>query len=209
MNIQTWKRIYQTGKGGKRNSRIIWWISCVKDKVMKMMEGAHKRKKRERQMSFREEMWKSKSARDTGRFRAKRESQKYGKGPTRRYNKRNEDNNGRNDRKKDKNENEVNGGKNANGKTVRPGTNKILRISPRWERQCEQIDKRRKKGQSKYDRPTEDRLANTSRTEDWFTESLYNKKVLELENLWRLARSYNHENPYILGEGKTIVLYES
>ena len=62
---------------------------------------------------------------------------------------------------------------------------------------------------SKYDRPTEDRLANTSRTEDWFTESLYNKKVLELENLWRLARSYNHENPYILGEGKTIVLYES
>ena len=29
-----------------------------------------------------------------------------------------------------------------------------------------------KKGQSKYDRPTEDRLANTSRTEDWFTESL-------------------------------------
>ena len=62
---------------------------------------------------------------------------------------------------------------------------------------------------SKYDRPTEDRLANTSRTEDWFTESLYNKKVLELESLWRLARSYNHENPYILGEGKTIVLYES
>ena len=56
---------------------------------------------------------------------------------------------------------------------------------------------------SKYDRPTEDRLANTSRTEDWFTESLYNKKVLELENLWRLARSYNHKNPYILGEGET------
>ena len=71
------------------------------------------------------------SARDTGRFGTKRESQKYGKGPTRRYNKRNEDNNKRNDRKKDKNENEVNGGKNANGKTVRPGTNKILRISPR------------------------------------------------------------------------------
>ena len=28
------------------------------------------------------------------------------------------------------------------------------------------------KSLSKYDRPTEDRLANTSRTEDWFTESL-------------------------------------
>ena len=45
--------------------------------------------------------------------------------------KKNEDNNERNDRKKDKNENEVSHGKNANGKTVRPGTNKILRISPR------------------------------------------------------------------------------
>jgi hypothetical protein len=33
--------------------------------------------------------------------------------------------------REDKNENEVSGGKNANGKTVRPGTNKILRISPR------------------------------------------------------------------------------
>lgn len=162
----------QTGRGVKRNSRIIGWISWVKDKVMKMMEGAHKGKKRETRMSFWGEMWKSKNARDTGRFGTKRESQKYGKGPTRRYNKRNEDNNKRNDRKKDKNENEVSSGKNANGKTVRPGTNKILRISPRWERQCEQIDKRRKKGQSKYDRPTEDRLANTSRTEDWFTESL-------------------------------------
>ena len=58
------------------------------------------------------------------------------------------------------------------------------------------------------DRPTEGRLANTSRVEDWFTESFY-KKVLELENLWRLARSYKHKNPYILGEGETIVLYES
>ena len=64
-------------------------------------------------------------------------------------------------------------------------------------------------GRSKYDRPTEGRLANTSRAEDWFTESLQNKKVLELENLWRLARSYNHKNPYILGEGETIVIYES
>ena len=33
--------------------------------------------------------------------------------------------------------------------------------------------------------------------------------VLELESLWRLAKSYNHKNPYILGEGETIVLYES
>ena len=78
----------QTGRGVKRNSRISGWILWVKDKVMKMMEGAHKGKKRETRMSFWGEMWKSKSARDTGRFGTKREPQKYGKGPTRRYNKR-------------------------------------------------------------------------------------------------------------------------
>ena len=90
----------QVGRGVKRNSRIIGWISWVKDKVMKRMEGAHKGKKRERQMSFREEMWKSKRTRDTGRFRTKRESQKYWKGPRRQYSKKNEDNTGRNDRKR-------------------------------------------------------------------------------------------------------------
>ena len=54
----------QKGRGVKKNSRIIGWILCMKDRIMKMREGAHKGKKRETRMSFWEEMWKSKRARD-------------------------------------------------------------------------------------------------------------------------------------------------
>ena len=174
MNIQTWKtglssRQDEEGKGIHESSDEFheWKI-----KSWKWWKEHTKERNEKREWAFEERCENQKAHGIPDVSEKKRESQKYWKGPRRQYSKKNEDNTGRNDRKRGQNENEVSGGKKANGKTVRPGTNKILRISPRWERQCEQIDKRRKKGQSKYDRPTEDRLANTSRTEDWFTESL-------------------------------------
>jgi len=174
MNIQTWKtglrpRQDKEGKGIHESSDEFhvwkikswkWWKEHTKERNEKGKWAFEKRCENQKAHEIPDVSEQKESHKNMERVQ---------EGDT---TKKNEDNNERNDRKKDKNENEVSHGKNANGKTVRPGTNKILRISPRWERQCEQIDKRRKKGQSKYDRPTEDRLANTSRTEDWFTESL-------------------------------------
>ena len=56
---------------------------------------------------------------------------------------------------------------------------------------------RGKKGQSSYDRPTEDRLASTSRIQGMSTESFY-KKVLELESFVETSERATTEEPIYL-----------